>query len=148
MESLLVFGGLFFPFGFLLLGALVLAAFVIAGRRAAPDPTGRRPLAIYLLSVMFVTLFTTAGAVAGLGTTVAREVVEDEPVWAVTIGTSFANYAPIFPDARRTELIGLGGGQIWSGLLEAGLVGLLAAAIFEFHRRKWRELLLKETGDG
>jgi hypothetical protein len=35
MEFLFDFGGFFFPFGFLLLGAVVLAAIAMFGRRAA-----------------------------------------------------------------------------------------------------------------
>lgn len=108
----------------------------------------RRAYLIYLLAVMFVTLLAAAGAVAQMGRSVAREAVNDNPTWAVTIGTSFANYTPVIPETRRTEFIGLGGNQIWHELLTAGLVGLLAAAIFEFHRRQWRVLLRKESGDG
>ena len=37
MEFLFGFGGFFFPFGFLLLGAVVLAAIAIVGRRTTPE---------------------------------------------------------------------------------------------------------------
>jgi hypothetical protein len=148
MEFLSGFGGFFFPFGFLLLGVVVLATIAIVGRRTTPDPTGRRPMASYLLAVMFVTLLVAAGAVAQMGRAVAREVVNEDAIWAVTVGESFVNYTPVMPETRRFEFIGLGANQIWSELLEAGLVGLLAAVIFEFHRRRWRELLRKESGDG
>lgn len=148
MEFLFAFGGFFFPFGFLLLALLFLAALALTGRRAAPDPTGRRPLAIYLLSVMFITLLITAGAVASVGAAIAREAVSDDPAWLVTVGTSFANYEPLIPESRRYASYGLAGGGVGSELLRAALVGLVAAGIFEFHRRQLRDLLRKETGDG
>lgn len=140
----------FFPFGLVELGLVVLAAaaLMLLGRRAAPDPTGRRPFAVYLLSVMFVTLVTTAGAVAQIGRVVAREAIDEDPVWAVTVGESFTNYTPVLPESRRYGFIGLGDVQTWSDLLKAGLMGLLAASIFEFHRRQWNVLLVREVGDG
>lgn len=148
MEFFYAFGGFFFPFGFLVLGALVLASFVIPGRRAAPDPTGRRPFAIYLLSVMFITLFTAAGAVASVGAAIAREAVNDDALWAVTVGRSFATNQPLDPEGRHYELYGLTNRTIAAELLRAALVGLLATAFFESHRRQWRQLLRKERGDG
>jgi hypothetical protein len=148
MEFLFGFGSFFFPFGFLLLGLIALAVIAIFGRRATPDPSGRRPLATYLLSVMFVTLLAAAGAVAQMGRSVAREAVNEDPIWAVTVGESFVNFTPAIPDPRRPEFIGLGRNQIWHELLEASLVGLLAAAIFEFHRRRWTKLLREESTHG
>lgn len=103
---------------------------------------------IYLLAVMFISLFTTAGAVAQLGRSIALKAVNEEPIWAVTIGESFANYTPLKPDSRTTEIIGLAGNWILPELLEASFVGLLAATIFEFHRRRWRDQLRRESGDG
>jgi hypothetical protein len=145
MESF--FGlGFFFPFGILLVAAVALALIAIAGRRAAPDPTGRRVITVYLLSVMFITLLTTAGAVASLGMTAVREAITDDPVWAVTVGESFSNYTPLNPEARRYEVFGPGLGA--PDLVRAALLGLIAVAIFEFHRRKWRDLLRMERGDG
>lgn len=103
---------------------------------------------IYLLSVMFVALFTTAGAVAEIGGVVAREAVDQEPIWAITVGTGFANYEPIIQETQRTEFIGPPTDRLVSELLRAGLVGLLGLTVFEFHRRQWKVLLRRESGDG
>lgn len=146
MEFLLGFGSFFFPFGFLLLGLIVLAVIAIVGRRATPDPTGHRPMAVYLLAVMFVTLLSTAGAVSQMGRTLALEAINEEPVWAVTFGTSFRNYTPLI--GPETTTYSLGVSRTWSEILRPGAVGLLAAAIFEFHRRQWKDLLRREIGDG
>lgn len=108
----------------------------------------RRAYHIYLLSVMFITMFTTAGAVAVMGGVVAREAVNQEPIWAVTVGTSFANYEPIIPEPQRTEFIGLPTDRLVSELLGTGLVGLLGLTVFGLHRRQWKVLLRKESGDG
>lgn len=149
MEFLFSFGGFFFPSGFLLLGAVVLAAIAIVGRRTTPDPTGRRPLAIYLLSVMFITLFTTASAVAQIGGALAEEVGGRQPPLLEIVGgqgtveiplESRGYVAPEFLTAPQDRTL--------SQVFRAGLVGLLGLTVFEFHRRRWRVLLRKESTDG
>jgi hypothetical protein len=156
MELLFAFGGFFFPFGILLLGAIVLAVIAIGGRRTAADPTGRRPMAIYLLSVMFVSLLTAAGAVAQVGETLAdlagdkfatRAPIPELPPPVATLEPG-QEIPPEARDVAAAGFVGLPPDPNMSQFLEAGLVGLLSAAIFEFHRRKWRELLRKERGDG
>ena len=52
--------GFLFPLVFVVLIVAVIAAAV--GGRREPDPTGRRPYAIYLTAVTFIALFTTLGA--------------------------------------------------------------------------------------
>jgi hypothetical protein len=146
MEFLFGFGSFFFPFGLLLLGAVVLAVFAIVGRRPALDPAGRRPMAIYLLAVMFVTLITSAGSLAQMGSTLAREAFGAEPIWSVTVGTSFANYRPLAD--QELAAYSLGVSQALSEILRSALAGILAIGIFEFHRRRFRELLRRETTNG
>jgi hypothetical protein len=108
----------------------------------------RRAYHMYLLAVMFVTLLAGAGGVAQMGRAVAQEAGNEESLWAVTVGTSFAHYEPVIPETRRTVFMGLGRNELWSEILRTGLVALLAASIFEFHRRRWRELLRNERAHG
>jgi hypothetical protein len=156
MEFLFGFGGFFFPFGLLLLGAVVFAALAVVGRRAAPDPTGRRPFAIYLLSVMFIALFTTAGAVAQIGGTLAHMVANEPgipppgPLPLPPVAT-LEPVKEIPPESRGyavPEFLAAQPDRTLSQILEAGLVGLLGLTFFEFHRRQWKVLLRKESGDG
>lgn len=155
MEFFYAFRGFFFPFGFLLLGVVVLAVFAIVGRRASPDATGRRALAIYLLSVMFITLLTTAGAVAQIGGTLADLVKEEAgvsppPLPLPPVGT-LEPIEEIPPESRgyaAPEFLAASPDRTVSQVLEAGLVGLLGLTVFEFHRRQWKVLLRRESGDG
>lgn len=143
----------FFPFGLVELGLVVLvaAALMLLGRRAAPDPRGRRPMAVYLLAVMFITLFTTAGAVAQIGGALA-DLVADEPGISPPL-PPVATLEPIeeIPPESHGAVAGFSAAppnRTLSQSLEAGFVGLLGLAIFEFHRRQWRVLLREEIGDG
>jgi hypothetical protein len=147
----------FFPFGIVELGlvvVLVVVALVLVGRRARPDPTGRRPMAIYLLVVMFITLFTAAAAVARMGATLAENVVDDEPELPhryTTFGPRgpgvFEETPPLPPEGELVPGYAARD-RVGADLLEAVLVGLLTAAIFELHRRRWNDLLRKERGHG
>lgn len=156
MEFFYAFGGFFFPFGILLLGVVVLGVAAIVGRRAAPDPTGRRPFAIYLLSVMFITLLTTAGAVAQIGGTLAN-LVNDEPDVPIRVPEPVpeplppvATFEPVEipPESVSGGFLPASPDPTVSQILEGLLVGLLAAAIFEFHRRWWNVILRAEAGSG
>jgi hypothetical protein len=149
MEFFYAFGGFFFPFGLLLIGMVVLAAVAVARRQSAPDPWGRRPFAIYLLSVMFITLLTSAGAAAQIGGTLAN-LVNDRPDSPTPVPEPLPPVATLEPVENPPESVATGGftpssDPTLSQVLEGLLVGLLAAAIFEFHRRKWRQLLDRET---
>lgn len=106
----------------------------------------RRSYVIYLLAVMFISLFTTMGAIAQIGRIVARESFDEVEVWAVTFGTSFAHYTPLIGEETTTYT--MGSDWAWSELLRAAIVGLLGVIIFEFHRRRWRDLLRTESGHG
>lgn len=156
MDFLFAFGSFFFPFGLLLLGAVVLAVLAIAGRRAAPDPTGRRPMAVYLLAVMFIALFATAGAVAQIGGTLADLVTEEPgvPLAPPPLPAPVPTFEGVeeipYPESPAGEggfLLAASPDPTLSRVLEAAFVGLLAAGIFEFHRRQWRVLLRKEGDD-
>ncbi len=62
--SLVALGaGLIFLVPLLLIGIVVI---VVVSNRADPDPTGRRPLAVYLFAASFVALFTTMFASYGV----------------------------------------------------------------------------------
>lgn len=154
MEFLFGFGGFFFPFGFLLLGVVVLAVVALVGRRTTPDPTARRPLAIYLLSVMFITLFTTASAVAQIGGTLANLMQEEPgvpPPLPPPIPAPAATLEPVEeipPESRgyaAPEFLTAPQDRTLSQVFRAGLVGFLGLTIFEFHRRRWSFLLRKES---
>jgi hypothetical protein len=147
----------FFPFGLVEIGlvVLVVVALILVGRRIAPDPTGRRPFAIYLLSVMFLTLFTTAAAVGQIGSTLADLVKDEhvvEPPVAPPIPGPVATLEPIEQIPRESRPVGgflaAPPDQTLSKVLESGFVGLLGLAIFEFHRRQWRVLLSREISHG
>jgi hypothetical protein len=154
MEFFYAFGGFFFPFGVLLLSVVVLAVAAVVGRRAAPDPTGRRPFAIYLLSVMFITLLTTAGAVAQIGGTLAN-LVNDEPDVPTPVLEPLPPVATLEPIEIPPESVPAGFVPLppspdptVSQILEGLFIGMLSAGIFEFHRRRWNVILRAEAERG
>jgi hypothetical protein len=98
---------LLFPFllPVAVLGILALVAGV-AFRRGGPDRTGRRPLALYLLAVMLVTLFTAVFSVLQAASAVVRAAVDPVPYGPVTygsgglvgVGSGSVTYAPYPPE--------------------------------------------------
>lgn len=147
------FGGPELLFAFLpvlfLLGVILAVVAGVASRREA-DPKGRRPYALYLLAVMFVSLFTTVGALTGATNALVRGLIEVDDVVhsyqgaeleAVPVGGIAPPSPPVvesFSPADRTL----------AEVLGPLIVAIVAAVLFVFHRRRFNELLARETADG
>lgn len=126
------FIGFLFPMLFLGLIILVIAALV--GARGEPDPTGRRPYAIYLSLVTFIGLFTTLGSLFALvksffDTVIVSGASDGCPPGLIDCGMSFQS-----------------GGSGARGTVTALLIVLLAGALTFLHGRKLLELRGLEPG--
>lgn len=91
----------------LTLGGIGVFVIVVVANRADPDPSGRRPMSVYLFAVSFVSLFT---AVAGLVAVVASLV-------QLIGGHGVTN-------------------QVARGVLLGGLVAAVASAVLAVHLRR------------
>jgi chromate transport protein ChrA len=137
------FSELFFLVPLLFIAVLVVGAVGMGSRRDA-DPTGRRPLAIYLLSVIFVALVTaliSLTAIAGAG---ARLVVGSSQggnggcltneFGEVTCppGGSSGNFG--FQSTSQND------NPQWVQLAQSGMALIAALLVLAFHGRKAKEL--------
>jgi hypothetical protein len=165
---------LLFPFllPVAVLGILALVAGV-AFRRGGPDRTGRRPLALYLLAVMLVTLFTAVFSVLQAASAVVRAAVDPVPYGPVTygsgglvgVGSGSVTYAPYPPEEFPVPPEGEGPvveeppppeafiepflpARPAAEVLEAMITAILAGAVFAFHWRPLRRLMAAEAGGG
>jgi hypothetical protein len=168
-------GGPEFLFSFLLPVALLGILALVAGvalRAGAPDRRGRRPLAVYLLVVMLVTLFTAVFSVFQAASTVVRAAVDPEPHRLVTYGSGWAEVEagavaeppspPGEPSVVPPEEEGLvteepppeavlqafpperPAAEVLEGLITAALAG----AVFAFHLGRLRRLIGTEAAGG
>lgn len=154
----------FFPLGIVgLLLLLVFVVFIGAARRAGPDPGGHRLLAIYLLAVMFVTLFTATGALFQASSALVRTAVDPLPHRVISYGPGW-----VAAEAEAGVVVPAGEPEILAGepppeqvltvfpaerrpateALDALIVGTLAAGVFAFHWRALRRLLDREASSG
>jgi NhaP-type Na+/H+ or K+/H+ antiporter len=137
-----------------LLGLIVLAIANATSGRQEPDPTGRRPYAIYLVSVIFVALFVLLFAATAIvsalvqlplndqvsydalgGVTVAPEVATGSAtVTAPPIGPVGPEAAPLaqLPDADKDHI---------RQAIQSVLMGIIAGLLLLFHARRLRELI-------
>lgn len=154
-----------------LLGVLVLVAGV-AVRRGGPDPRSRRPLAVYLLAVMLVTLFTGVFSVFRAASAVVRAALEPVPSRSVTYGGGWVEVEaeavaepPSPPEespAGAPEEEGLVAQEpppdaiyqafpperLAAEVLEGLITAVLAGAVFAFHAGRLRRLIGREAEGG
>jgi hypothetical protein len=139
-----------FPIAFLAIIVLVVAA--LTRSRGEPDERGRRPLAVYLLVVMFISLFTLVGSVQQIVSTLVDEVVgtPDLPgsfglgiAQVETSGSIPPEGGSAIPIPPGTATYGPDRGVL-APTLQGLISALLAAGIFAFHARGLRDLLGKE----
>ena len=135
----------FFEFVPLILLGLIILAVANASGRQEPDPTGRRPYAIYLVSVtlvaLLVLLFSATALVSEL-TAMALDAGRPHPSEALTQeGTGIAQPqpVPVEPFNPSEERI--------RGAILAGLIALVAALVLLFHAKRLRALV-NESGFG
>lgn len=170
----MVIGGPEVLFAFLVpLGVLGVLALVagVAFRPGGPDPRGRRPLALYLLAVMLVTLFTAVFSVFQAASAVVRAAVDPLPHGLVTFGGGWvtgeggvvavpASPPPEFPaEVPEEELLpdeippeailppflpDPPAAEVAKGLITA----ILAGGVFVFHLRRLLGLIATEVGGG
>jgi len=132
--------GFVFPLVFVVLIVAAIAAAV--GGRRDPDPTGRRPYAIYLTAVTFIALFTTLAALYALIHSLAEMAfVNDSSVF--TTGCS--------PGSVGCEVpIDYYGGPDSGGSGREALQNALFAAVFGvvlyFHGRRVLDVRSEEPG--
>lgn len=131
VMAALGFIGFLFPLLFIALIVLVIAA--IAGGRGEPDPSGRRPYAIYLSLVTFVGLMTTIGAAVA-----TVKAITD----SIFVGGSGPECPPDFVECG----FGGGGGSGIREILMALLILAAAGALTYLHGTKLLELRAIEPG--
>jgi hypothetical protein len=133
-----------------ILGLIVLAVTQIVSDRKEPDPTGRRPYAIYLFVVTFIALAVALFSLTAIATAVARLVVTERsaspvtapefppgfepPPGALIEGGIYEEFRPFDSDVEHSRQ------AILSGLFFAGAVLVLL-----FHARRIRELEAEGT---
>ena len=141
-----------------LLGLIVLAVANAGSARQDPDPTGRRPYAIYLVSVTFIAVFVLLFATTALVTALVQIPLSDE-VSRSAVGVTVAptvesgsetitappaeGVSPSGQVPRQrplTELTDADRNHVREAI-QAGLVALLAGLVLLFHARRLRELV-------
>ena len=149
---------LYFLMPVLLIAGVVLLIVFLATRRSAPDPRGRRPMAIYLLSVMFVTLVV---ALIGMASAVNALVSNLLDAPGAVSGSSCTSGAVSVPHPRPR----VRGGQPppppppppttfcettfeetprLPSALRGGIIAVVAGAVFAFHAVALRGELAQE----
>lgn len=171
----MVIGGPELLFSLLLPVAVLAILALVAGvafRRGGPDRTGRRPLVLYLLAVMLVTLFTAVFSVFQAASAVVRAAVEPVPHGHVSYGSgglvgvgigpveepaSPPEGLPVPPEGERPTLEELPPEAFLESfpperpaaeVLEALLTAILAGGVFAFHLVSLRPLIEAEVGGG
>jgi hypothetical protein len=137
--------GLEFLIPLAILGLIVLAVTQIVSDRKEPDPTGRRPYAIYLFVVTFIALVVALFSLTAVASAVVRLVVPERgaspftapefpPGFEPPPGPIYEEFRPFDPDVEHSRQ------AILSGLFLAGAVLVLL-----FHARRIRELEAQGT---
>lgn len=128
--------GFIFPLIFVVL--IVAAVAVAIGGRRDPDPTGRRPYAIYLTAVTFIALFTTLAAVYALIHSLAEMVF-------VTDSSGFLSCPPGAIDCFE-QLGGPGSGGSGREALQTALIAAVFGVVLYFHGRRVLDVRSEEPG--
>jgi hypothetical protein len=171
----MLIGGPELLFSFLLPVAVLAILALVAGvafRRGRQDRTGRRPLVLYLLAVMLVTLFTAVFSVFQAASAVVRAGVDPVPHGLVAYGSGGlvgVGAGPVEERASPPEEFPVppeGEGSVLEELppeaflqsfpperpvaevLEALLTAILAGGVFAFHLASLRRLIESEAGGG
>lgn len=137
-----------FPLAFLVLIVLVVAS--VFRSRGEGDEHGRRPFAVYLLVVMFISLFTLVGSVHQIVSTLVDEAVgtTDLP-GSFGLGVAQVESSGSVP-SEGVSLIPRGtttygpDRNVLAPTLQGLISTLLAAGVFVFHALRFRDLLGKE----
>ncbi len=137
-----------FPVAFLAVIVLVVASLVRS--REEPDPQGRRPFAVYLLVIMFVSLFALVGSVQQIVSTLVDEAVGTSDVpGSFGLGVAQVESSGSIPPEGISSLpqgtATYGSDRsVLAPTLQGLISALLAAGIFVFHAGRLRDLLRKE----
>jgi len=137
-----------FPVAFLAVIVLVIASLVRS--RDEPDPQGRRPLAVYLLVVMFISLFTLVASVQQIVSTLVDEAVgtPDLP-GSFGLGVAQVESSGSIPSQGVSSIphgtvTSTPDRNVLAPTLQGLISALLAAGVFVFHAPRLRDLLRKE----
>lgn len=158
----------------LLLAGIALLV-VLVMRRGGNDPKGRRPLAGYLLTVMFVSLFASVFGVQQLASALIRGTLDVGSVQGVSVESRAVAPSPVAPakvgagkaaaeqpprpksprrqpmpvpvEPRERVRFIREPVQTLGDALRGTIVAALGALVFAFHARRLRDLLAGEAAD-
>jgi hypothetical protein len=128
-----------------ILGLIVMAVTHVASDRREPDPTGRRPYAIYLFVLTFVALFVALFSLTAVVTSVVRVALPERgfeevfpspvppgfepPPEDFTGGPVYEELEPFDPNVEHTRQA-----------IQSGLIFVAAGLVLLFHARRIRDL--------
>ncbi len=139
-----------------LLGLIVLALANASSGRQEPDPTGRRPYAIYLVSVIFVALFvllfSATVIVSALVQLPLNDQVSYDAVGGVTVAPGMASGSATVtappPGPAGPEAVEVAPLEVSDGdkdhirqAIQSALLVIIAGLLLLFHARRLREVI-------
>ena len=145
----MIFFGLELLIPLVILGLIVLAVTQVTSDRRDPDPTGRRPYAIYLFIVTFVALFVALFSLVAVASSVVHLALPERgfggyedlaapsefppkfepPPGGSTEGPIYQEFVPVGSNVEHTRQA-----------IQAGLIFLAAVVVLLFHVRRIRDL--------
>ncbi len=123
----------------LLIGLIVIAIVAFASNRSDPDPEGRRPYAIYLVSITFITLFLALFSLSGTVSALTHLALPNHPEPVVFPSDDFGSPDFRLPDQNDQEI---------RDAVETGVVAVIALLVLALHVRRLRELENDVRTDG
>ncbi|HEX2069720.1 MAG TPA: hypothetical protein VHH54_05905 [Actinomycetota bacterium] len=139
-----------------LLGLIVLAFANTSAGRQEPDPTGRRPYAIYLVSVIFVALFVLLFAATAIVSALIQlplnDQVSHDALGGATVAPGMASGSatitapppgsagPDVVEAPLTQVSDANKDHIRQAI-QSALIGIIAGLLLLFHARRLREVV-------
>jgi hypothetical protein len=149
-----VFFGVFEFIPLVLLGLIVLAVANAGSGRQEPDPTGRRPYAIYLVSVIFVALFVLLFAATAIVSALVQLPLNDQVSYdalgGVTVAPGVASGSatvtappsgPVGPEAASLAQLPDADKDHIRQAIQSVLLGIIAGLVLLFHARRLREVI-------